>query len=259
VVSAVVFVEPVRTSRTFEAAIENLLEGIERARLHLDDRLPTEEQLAGQLGISKPTLRQALRVLERSGLLRVRAGKGGGIFIASEVVPVDAITHNAAVEAEDAVDVLRGRRVLEGAVTVMAAHAATEEDYAGIERTNELLRRNIGDRPRVMGANAMFHRAVIRACHSKSMQSAMRNLEGELAAIRDTYQGGRENDEETLEIHERQVEAMRRRDMKALAAILDEHFRMLEENYAKGLNRKWEDLFGEVAEQTLTLGATPDA
>ena len=55
--SAVVFVEPVRTSRTFEAAIENLLEGIERARLHLDDRLPTEEQLAGQLGISKPTLR----------------------------------------------------------------------------------------------------------------------------------------------------------------------------------------------------------
>jgi DNA-binding GntR family transcriptional regulator len=100
---------------------------------------------------------------------------------------------------------------------------------------------------------------VIRACHSKSMQSAMRNLEGELAAIRDTYQGGRENDEETLEIHERQVEAMRRRDMKALAAVLDEHFRMLEENYAEGLNRKWEDLFGEVAEQTLTLGATPDA
>ena len=146
----VVFVEPVRTSRTFEAAIENLLEGIERARLRQDDRLPTEEQLAGQLGISKPTLRQALRVLERSGLLRVRAGKGGGIFMASEVVPVDAISHNVAVEAEDAVDALSGRRVLEGAVTVMAARAATEEDYAGIERTNELMRRSIGDRPRVM-------------------------------------------------------------------------------------------------------------
>ena len=249
------FVEPVRTSRTFEAAIENLLEGIEGARLHLDDRLPTEEQLAGQLGISKPTLRQALRVLERSGLLRVRAGKGGGIFIASDVVPVDAISQNVAVEAEDAVDVLRGRRVLEGAVTVMAAHSATEEDYAGIERTNELLRRNIGDRPRVMGANAMFHRAVIRACRSKTLQSAMRNLESELAAIRDTYQGGRENDEETLDIHRRQVDAMRARDMKALAAVLDVHFRMLEENYAGALNRRWEDLFGAVAEQTLRLGA----
>ena len=255
----VVFVEPVRTSRTFEAAIENLLEGIERARLRQDDRLPTEEQLAGQLGISKPTLRQALRVLERSGLLRVRAGKGGGIFMASEVVPVDAISHNVAVEAEDAVDVLRARRVLEGAVTVMASRAATEEDYAGIERTNELMRRSIGDRPRVMGANAMFHRAVIRACHNKTLQSAMRNFEAEFAPIRDTYQGGRENDEEALAVHERQVDAMRRQDLKALAAVLDEHFGMLEEEFARALHRRWEDLFGEIAEQTLRLGATPRA
>ena len=57
-----------------------------------------------------------------------------------------------------------------------------------------------------MGANAMFHRGVIRACPPKTLQSAMRNLESELAAIRDTYQGGQENDRETLEIHERQVE-----------------------------------------------------
>jgi DNA-binding GntR family transcriptional regulator len=110
-----------------------------------------------------------------------------------------------------------------------------------------------------MGANAMFHRAVIRACHSKTLQSAMRNLESELAAIRDTYQGGQENDRETLEIHERQVEAMRRRDMKALAAVLDEHFRMLEEDYAAALHRRWDKLFGEVAEQTLRLSSTPDA
>jgi GntR family transcriptional repressor for pyruvate dehydrogenase complex len=258
-VGVVVFVEPVRTSRTFEAAIENLLEGIERARLRQDDRLPTEEQLAGQLGISKPTLRQALRVLERSGLLRVRAGKGGGIFMASEVVPVDAISHNVAVEAEDAVDVLRGRRVLEGAVTVMAAQAATEEDYAGIERTNELMRRSIGDRPRVMGANAMFHRAVIRACHNKTLESAMRQFETGLAPIRDSYRGGRENDEETLAIHRRQVDAMRRQDLKALAKVLDEHFRMLEDEFARALHRRWEDLFGEIAEQTLRLGATPRA
>ena len=50
---------------------------------------------------------------------------------------------------------------------------------------------------------------------------------------------------------------MRRRDMKALAAVLDEHFRTLEEEYAGALHRKWEDLFGEVAEQTLRLGTTP--
>jgi GntR family transcriptional repressor for pyruvate dehydrogenase complex len=254
VVSAAVFVEPVRTSRTFESAIVNLLEGIERAHLRIDDRLPTEEELATQLGISKPTLRQALRVLERSGLLRVRAGKGGGIFMASEVVPVDAITHNVAVEADEAVDVLRGRRVLEAAVSFMALRAATEEDLAGIERTVELMRRNLGDRARVIGANAMFHRAVIRACHNRTLQTAMRNVESELAPIRDSYVGGKARDAETLDIHERQLQAMRDRDQTALAYVLDEHFRILEEEFAVALRRGWEGLFGDVAAQTLLLG-----
>ena len=46
--------------------------------------------------------------------------------------------------------------------------------------------------------------------------------------------------------------------MKALAAVLDEHFRMLEENYAGALHRQWEDLFGEVAEQTLGWARRPE-
>jgi GntR family transcriptional repressor for pyruvate dehydrogenase complex len=253
------FVEPIQTSRTFESAIENILEGIERARLRTDDRLPTEEDLSTQLGISKPTLRQALRVLERSGLLRVRPGKGGGIFMDSDVVPVDAITQNVEVEAEDAIDVLRGRRVLESAITTLSARVATDEDFAGIERTIDLLRRNLGDRPRVIGANAMFHRAVIRACRNRTLQSAMRNVESELAPIRDTYAGGLERDEETVDIHQRQLDAMRARDLPALALVLDEHFRMLEEGFADALHRRWAALFGDVSELTLWTSPPGDA
>ena len=75
-------VEPVRATRTFEAAIEHLIEAVERAGLQTGERLPNEGVLAAQLGISKPTLRQALRVLELSGLVHVRRGKTGGIFVA---------------------------------------------------------------------------------------------------------------------------------------------------------------------------------
>lgn len=253
------FVEPVRTSRTFEAAIENLLEGIERAHLRTDDRLPTEEQLAAQLGISKPTLRQALRVLERSGLLRVRPGKGGGIFMDTEVVPVDAITSNIAYEAEEAVEVLLARRVLEGSTTIVAGLHATEEDFAGIQRTIDLMKRSLGDRPRVMGANAMYHRAVVRASHNRTLESVMRTLESDLAPIRDTYTGGKAEDERAVEIHERQLEAMRARDLPTLAVVLDEHYRMLEESFARALHRAWEELFAEVSEQTLKLAQPPPA
>jgi GntR family transcriptional repressor for pyruvate dehydrogenase complex len=67
-------VEPVRTARTFEAAIEHLTEAIEHAGLRTGERLPNEGALAEQLVISKPTLRQELRVLELSGLVEVRRG-----------------------------------------------------------------------------------------------------------------------------------------------------------------------------------------
>ena len=109
-------IEPVRATRTFEAAIEHLTEAIERAGLRTGDRLPNEGVLAEQLGISKPTLRQALRVLELSGLVEVRRGKSGGIFVVTDLVPAVAIFTAVKLEEEAAIDVLRARRVLERAV-----------------------------------------------------------------------------------------------------------------------------------------------
>jgi DNA-binding FadR family transcriptional regulator len=56
------FVEPIRTTRTFETAIEHLVDGIEQSRIQRGERLPSEIELSRQLNISRPTLRQALRI-----------------------------------------------------------------------------------------------------------------------------------------------------------------------------------------------------
>jgi len=241
--SAPFAVEPIRTTRTFESAIEHLTEAIERARLRRGDRLPSEGDLAAALGISKPTLRQALRVLELSGALSVRRGKAGGIFLASDLVPAVAVSSAVRLEQGAAIDALRARRVLERAVVLEAAEAATATDYAELERTIELLERHLGERPSVMRADAMFHRALVRACHNATIQAAMRGLARGLAPIRDAYSGGVERDRDTLHVHRRQLEAMRLRDMPALEQVLDEHFRMLEGSFAAGIGRRWDELF----------------
>ena len=166
--------ETIRTVRTFETAIEHIVEGLERARLRRGDRLPNEAQLANQLGISKPTLRQALLVLERAGLLDVRLGKTGGVFVASDLVPDDAISTAVALEERAVVDVLHGRRVIETAVVHYATAVADAGDYAELERSIELVRAHLGDRTAVMGADAMFHRVLVRACRNETMRAAMR-------------------------------------------------------------------------------------
>ena len=183
-------VEPVRTARTFEAAIEHLTEAIEHAGLRTGERLPNEGALAEQLGISKPTLRQALRVLELSGLVEVRRGKSGGIFVATDLVPSVAIFTAVKLEEEAAIDVLRARRVLERAVAQEAMRVATPADLVELERTVELLERHLGERASVMRADAMFHRALVRGCRNETIQAAMRGVGRGLAPIRDAYSGG---------------------------------------------------------------------
>jgi len=180
---------------------------------------------------------------EASGALSVRRGKAGGIFLASDLVPAVAVSSAVRLEQGAAIDALRARRVLERAVVLEAAEAATATDYAELERTIELLERHLGERPSVMRADAMFHRALVRACHNATIQAAMRGLARGLAPIRDAYSGGVERDRDTLHVHRRQLEAMRLRDMPALEQVLDEHFRMLEGSFAAGIGRRWDELF----------------
>jgi DNA-binding FadR family transcriptional regulator len=237
-------VEPIRATRTFEAAIEHLTEGIERAGLRAGDRLPNEGALAAELGISKPTLRQALRVLELSGLVEVRRGKAGGVFVMTDLVPAVAIFSAVKLEEGAAVDVLHARRVLERAVVHEAMRTATAADISELQRTIDLLERHLGERPSVMRADAMFHRALVRSCRNETIQAAMRGVARGLAPIRDAYSGGVAYDRQTLDVHRRQLHAMERRDDAALEEVLDEHFRMLETQFARGIGRRWSDLFG---------------
>jgi GntR family transcriptional repressor for pyruvate dehydrogenase complex len=249
-----VFAEPVLSERSFEQAIERIIEGIERARLRVDDRLPNESELAEQLAISKPTLRQALRVLERAGVITVRRGSGGGVFLTTDLIAVDLLNSYVASEEQQTTEVLTARRTIESDVARLATLRATDEDLDEIEHTVDLLERHRGNRPMVFRADAAFHRAVSRACHNRLLQQAMRTVARELAPIRDAYPGGPGQDNVTLDIHRRQLHAMRRKDLNALDTVLDEHFRQLEDAFAAAAGSSWDDLFADAVGRLLASG-----
>lgn len=238
------FVEPIRTTRTFETAIEHLVDGIEQSRIQRGERLPSELELSRQLNISRPTLRQALRILERAGVLVTRRGSGGGIFLAADLIPLDVIGSFVEIEENSVIDVLIGRRVLETAITHVAAEAAANSDYVDLGRSIQLLTRSLGDRAMVLRADAMFHRAVARAGRNRTLQQAMNTLLRQLSPILDAYRPGAALDRTILDIHSRQVSAMRRNDGYELDRVLDEHFRILEEAYAVAHSSTWAEMFG---------------
>jgi GntR family transcriptional regulator, transcriptional repressor for pyruvate dehydrogenase complex len=235
------FVQPIKPVRTFETAIDEIVRGIESARLRTGDALPNETQLAEQLGISKPTLRQALRVLERSGLLAVRRGKVGGIFMASDFLPRDEISRSLAIEEDAAVRVLRARRALELAVSAEAVYSATDEDFAAIERTIGLLRVPRLDSERILRADTMFHRAVARATHNDALFEAHALVHRRQSAIRHESLGAEAGRVE--ELHAQHYEALCSRDPEAVNVAVDAHLHFLEDMVAESVKRPWEELF----------------
>jgi GntR family transcriptional repressor for pyruvate dehydrogenase complex len=238
------FAEPVRTPRTFESAIEEILAAIARARLRRGDRLPMESELAQQLGISKPTLRQALRVLERSGVIAVRPGKGGGIFVTSELLPYDVVSANVGLETENVIEILRGRRILETAVAHEACTEAVPADIEELQRTIGLLRESGGESQRFVRADAMFHQALAHTSHNRLLVETMRQVARQLAPLRDMLLRDVNDVDRMVDVHTRQLHAIRNRERVDLDTVLDEHFRMLEDRFAESLGQTWAALFG---------------
>ncbi|HEY8478022.1 MAG TPA: GntR family transcriptional regulator, partial [Chloroflexota bacterium] len=72
---------PVSASRTFEAIIAQVQEAILSGKLRYGDRLASERELVQQFGVSRATLREALRSLEALGWIEIRPGAQGGIFV----------------------------------------------------------------------------------------------------------------------------------------------------------------------------------
>ncbi|GAA3115603.1 GntR family transcriptional regulator [Planomonospora alba] len=70
---------PVRAGNAFEETVERLLQAVKLGLVV--DKLPPERELAAQLGISRVTLREAIRALAEAGYLQVRRGRYGGAFV----------------------------------------------------------------------------------------------------------------------------------------------------------------------------------
>src|SRR5712691_9157335 len=127
--------EPVSTRRTFEAAIDQLADRVRSGDLPTGARLPAERDLAARMRISRPTLREAVRVLVQARVFTVRRGPNGGIFVRSELVPRDLVRSKSELRIGEVAGVLEARRVLEPKVAQLAALRASEEDFRAMQVT----------------------------------------------------------------------------------------------------------------------------
>ncbi|MCU9847859.1 FCD domain-containing protein [Defluviimonas sp. WL0024] len=168
-------VEPEKLSYSVVRQIERLiLQGI----LRPGERLPAERELSERLGVSRPSLREAVAELQEAGLLTARAG--AGIFVAevlgSAFAP--ALIQLFASHEEAVFDYLDFRRDLEGLAAERAARLGSDTDLQVVDAILSKmeaahLKRDPADEARL---DAEFHMAIIEASHNVVMLHMMRSM-----------------------------------------------------------------------------------
>ena len=119
---------PVRAGNAFEETVERLLTTIKLGLAEPGSRLPAERDLAERLGVSRVTLREAIRVLQRSGYVESRRGRYGGTFV-SPVLPKlskTAARRLSKKTGHDLEETLMLREVLEAGAAEQAARAVAQ-------------------------------------------------------------------------------------------------------------------------------------
>ena len=255
--------EPVATRRTFEEAVEQIAEKVKSGDLHVGDRLPSERDLAAQMRISRPTLREAVKALAEAGVLEVRRGQAGGIFVAAEVVPRELLHSRQEIRFGEVAGVLEARRLLEPRVAQLAAVHANDDDFATMARTIERQRDLAASddflrhEDLFLQLDLKFHLALARATRNSTIVSLMRSLLGHLEIARDMAMHAPLVPDWTIDIHERTLAAVRSANFARIDEVMDEHLAQLEQIWeretGRGLVRPLPDFLQPVAERSRAL------
>lgn len=121
---------PVRQGSAVAETVGRLGGAIGMGLLRPGDRLPPEERLALDLGISPVTLRSALRILRSAGLVETRRGRAGGTYVNGASEAHELLADAPLPTADELSDLVDYRRVVEGGAAWLAAERATDEQVA---------------------------------------------------------------------------------------------------------------------------------
>lgn len=160
---------PIQVPKAADVLADSLREQILDGRLRVGALLPNERDLATQAGLSRASVREALRILEVEGLIATRTGRKGG----SEVIRPSAATIERSIgifirgQKIRLESVLQVREAIEPHAARLAALNRTDEDLASLQASHQRLLQHIDDVPAFLQANLDWHVGVVLAAHNE--------------------------------------------------------------------------------------------
>jgi DNA-binding FadR family transcriptional regulator len=213
-----------------DEAIEKIKGMIVSGALRPGDRLPKESELAADLGLSRNSLREAVRALSLIRILDVRQGDGTYVTSLDPQLLLDALSFVVDFHRDDTVlEFLAVRRILEPAATAMAAARIPESELDALQAQLDAL----GEQPSVeelVAADLEFHRGIVQASGNSVLCSLLDGLSGPTTRAR-IWRGLTQEDAVSRTLHEHGaiLAALRDRDAEAARSWATVHIASVEQ------------------------------
>jgi GntR family transcriptional repressor for pyruvate dehydrogenase complex len=185
--------------------------------------LPSERHLAERFGVSRGSIRDALRTLETIGLLETRHGQGTfphELSVDRLVAPLASVMAYRSDLQDELLDV---RRMFEPAVARVAAQRANDEDLADLQRILDVQRQKLKSGQSAIAEDTAFHAILARSTRNRVVMSIMATLNDLLVESRTQSLLQKGRPARSIDGHEAVVAALRRRDAEGASEAMYNH------------------------------------
>jgi DNA-binding FadR family transcriptional regulator len=205
---------PVSVARASSAIAEQIRAAILGGRLKAGDRLSPERELAEQFGVSRVTVRDALRSLEAMGLIEVKVGARGGAFVTAPTGSKVAQTMSdmMLMSVTSPEDIVEARLIVELGTVTLACARATPEDLAELRALCEQGSAALESGTYSRELSWDFHARLSQAAHNGAVGGLTQSFRSTLSMHPLRVREGSRAHHLTVEEHLRIVEALERGD-----------------------------------------------
>jgi GntR family uxuAB operon transcriptional repressor len=199
-------------------------------------RLPSERDLAAQLGVSRPSVREALIALEIEGKVEVRVG--AGIYVAA---PRPVAVADPTTEGQGPFELLRARWLIEGEIAAEAARNAGPDDLESVRSAVAEMQRSQRQKRDAEAADRDFHLGIARAAHNSALVSVVQNLwdqgRGAIWKRMEHHFQTPELRAAALRDHRAILEALEARDGRGARTAMRQHLERVDREFTSGWER----------------------
>ncbi|MGE5261857.1 MAG: FadR/GntR family transcriptional regulator [Acidobacteriota bacterium] len=216
----------VRVGRASNDIVQQIKANIFEGKLTPGDRLPSEKELIEHFGVSRITVRDAMRVLESQGLVEIKVGAGGGAFVTTpSAEPIaQVLTDMLRLQGISIHELVEARLVVETSIVTFAAERANQKDLDAMERAIEEARtaRQEGV-SRFTPFSVNFHIALAKAAKNQVLFFTVSSFRTPFyetldKMIPDTHMADR-----AIEDHQKLLDAVSAHDAERARQVMREH------------------------------------